>query len=137
MRGGAGGGGRPNSESTPAGGPPGAQSLGQFGREMRERLSDAQALRRELQRQNLDTRDLDRAIAGMQSLSNDRILADERTAADLRAQTLEHLKAFEFTLRKKLGDTDENRVLLGRTGDVPASFKQYVEEYYRSLARKP
>jgi hypothetical protein len=104
---------------------------------MRERLSDAQALRRDLQRQNLDTRDLDRAIAGMQSLSNDRLLADERTAAELRGQTLEHLKAFEFNLRRKLGDTEANRVLLGRSGDVPSAFKQYVEEYYRSLAKKP
>ena len=119
------------------GGEPDNRSLGQYGRELRERLSDAQALRRDLQRQGLDTRELDRAITGMQSLSNDRLLADERTAADLRAQTLEHLKAFEFALRKKLGDSDENRVLLGRAGDVPASFKQYVEEYYRSLAKKP
>jgi hypothetical protein len=138
MRGGQNGGGRPGNESTVGGGaPPEGQSLGQYGREMRERLSDAQALRRDLQRQGLDTRELDRAIAGMQSLSNDRLLADERTAADLRAQTLENLKAFEFTLRKKLGEPEENRVLLGRTGDVPASFKQYVEEYYRSLAKKP
>ena len=134
MRGGQNGGGRPSTES---GGPPEGTSLGQYGRELRERLSDAQALRRDLQRQGLETRDLDRAIAGLQSLSNDRILADERTAADLRAQTLEHLKAFEFTLRKKLGDADENRVLLGRSGDVPTAFKQYVEEYYRSLAKKP
>jgi hypothetical protein len=136
MRGGQNGGGRvANSEA--AGGPPNGQALGQFGRELRERLSDAQALRQELQRQKLDTRDLDKAIAGLESLSNDRILADERTAADLRAQTLEHLKAFEFTLRKALGAGDETRVLLGRSGDVPAAFKQYVEEYYRSLAKKP
>ena len=32
---------------------------------------------------------------------------------------------------------NDNRVLLGRSGDVPASFKQYVEEYYRSLTKKP
>jgi hypothetical protein len=134
MRGGQNGGGRPGET---AGGQPGSASLGQYERELRERLSDAQALRRDLQRQNMDTRDLDRAIAGLQSLQNDRLLADERTAAELRAQTLEHLKAFEFTLRKKLGESDENRVLLGRAGDVPASFKQYVEEYYRSLAKKP
>jgi hypothetical protein len=104
---------------------------------MRERLSDAQALRRDLKRQGIDTRDLDKAIAGMQSLANERLLADERTAADLRAQTLESLKSFEFMLRKQLGAPDEDRVLLGRTGDVPAAFKQYVEEYYRALARKP
>jgi hypothetical protein len=137
MRGGQNGGGRPSSESSSPDGPAGGKSPGQYGREMRERLSDAQALRRDLQRQNLDTRDLDRAIAGMQSLSNDRLLADERTAAELRGQTLEHLKAFEFNLRRKLGDTEANRVLLGRSGDVPSAFKQYVEEYYRSLAKKP
>jgi hypothetical protein len=137
MRGGANGGGRPGAETSAAAGPPEGQSLGQYGREMRERLSDAQALRRDLQREGVDTRELDRAIAGMQALSNDRILADERSAADLRAQTLENLKAFEFALRKKLGESDENRVLLGRTGDVPAAFKQYVEEYYKSLAKKP
>jgi hypothetical protein len=104
---------------------------------MRERLSDAQALRRDLRREGIDTRDLDRAITGLQSLTNDRFLADERTAEDLRAQTLENLKSFEFMLRKQLGAPDDNRVLLGRSGDVPAAFKQYVEEYYRSLARKP
>ena len=136
VRGGLNGGGRPGTEAA-GGAPPEGQSLGQYGRELRERLSDAQALRRDLQRQGLDTRELDRAVAGLQSLSNDRILADERTAAELRAQTLDHLKAFEFALRKKLGAGDENRVLLGRSGDVPASFKQYVEEYYRSLAKKP
>src|SRR3954470_13328484 len=38
MRGGQSGGGRPGNEA--AGGPPGGQSLGQYGRELRERLSD-------------------------------------------------------------------------------------------------
>jgi hypothetical protein len=137
MRGGVNGGGRPGGETSAAAGPPEGQSLGQYGREMRERLSDAQALRRDLQREGIDTRELDRAIAGMQALSNDRILADDRSAADLRAQTLENLKAFEFALRKKLGEGDDNRVLIGRAGDVPAAFKQYVEEYYKSLAKKP
>ena len=136
MRGGQNGGGRPGTEAA-GGAPPEGQSLGQYGRELRERLSDAQALRRDLQRQGLDTRELDRAVAGLQSLSNDRLLADERTAAELRAQTLDHLKAFEFALRKKLGEGEDTRVLLGRSGDVPAAFKQYVEEYYRALAKKP
>ena len=48
----------------------------------------------------------------------------------------DHLKTFEFSLRRKLGEND-TRVLLGRSGDVPAAFKQFVEEYYRSLAKKP
>lgn len=138
MRGGQNGGGHPGDQSSAAaGGPPEGNSLGQFGREMRERLSDAQTLRRDLKRQGMDTRDLDKAIASMQSLANERLLADERTAADLRAQTIENLESFEFMLRKALGAPDDDRVLLGRSGDVPAAFKQYVEEYYRALARKP
>ena len=111
----------------------------QLSRELRERLSDAQALRRDLAGQGVDVKELDRAITGLRSLADERLILDERAAADLRAQTLEGLKAFEFALRREFGAGADDRVLLGRPGDVPASFKQYVEEYYRALAgsKKP
>ena len=111
----------------------------QLSRELRERLSDAQALRRDLTEQGVETRELDRAINGLRSLADERLQLDERAAADLRTQTIEGLKAFEFALRRELGAGSDDRVLLGRPGDVPSAFKQYVEEYYRSLAgsKKP
>jgi hypothetical protein len=34
-----------------------------------------------------------------------------------------------------LGAGDSTRVLLERSGDVPAGYKQNVEEYYRSIGR--
>ena len=61
-------------------------------------------------------------------------LEDSRAAADLRAQTVEGLKAFEFQLRKLAG-ADNGSVLLGRSGEVPAAYRRKVEEYYRSLGR--
>ena len=48
---------------------------------------------------------------------------------------IDGFKDFEFGLRRRLGEGDSTRVLLERTGDVPAAYKQNVEEYYRSLAR--
>jgi hypothetical protein len=130
------GGGAPNGGRA-SGSSSGSMSQGeleQLSRELRQRLQDAQELRRDLVRQGLDVSQLDRAIGGIRSLTDERILADERAASDLRAQTIDGLKAFEFALRKKLGAEDA-KVLLGRTGDVPAAFKQYVEEYYRALAK--
>lgn len=55
----------------------------------------------------------------------------------LQSEVIEGLKAFEFALRRQLGAGDESRPVLGGNSDVPAEFKALVEEYYRSLARKP
>jgi hypothetical protein len=107
----------------------------QFAREMRERVAQGEALRRDLAAQGMDVAELDRALARMRSLTTRQSLDDGRSAAALRAQTIEGLKAFEFGLRRALHAADEQKILLGRSGDVPAAFRQYVEEYYRSIAR--
>jgi uncharacterized protein DUF4175 len=106
----------------------------QFGREMRERLSDAEALRRDLQREGMNTSQLDRAIQGMRSLATENLAGDENAVQRLKDQVLEGLKGFEFDLRRALSGADGERVLLGRSGDVPEGYRQFVEEYYRSLA---
>lgn len=105
----------------------------QFAREMRERLNDAEGLRRDLQREGMNTGQLDRAIQGMRSLADDKLVGDDKALAMLKSQVVEGLKGFEFDLRRALG-MDKDRVLLGRTGDVPEGYRQYVEDYYRSLA---
>jgi len=101
---------------------------------MRERLNDAEGLRRDLQREGVNTSQLDRAIQGMRSLANENLAADESAAQRLKDQVLEGLKGFEFDLRRALSGADKERVLLGRTGDVPEGYRQFVEEYYKSLA---
>lgn len=139
-----GGGGIPNANGAPGGGVPTGGRLSpddaqQFSREAQQRLGDAQALRAELQRQGLATKELDQAIENLRQLTNPANIEDTRISSDLRARTLEGFKDFEFGLRRKLGESDSTRVLLERSGDVPPAYKQNVEEYYRAIgkAKKP
>lgn len=138
----ANGGGNPNS----SGGPPRGNATGdgarlspedaqQFSREALQRLADAEALRRELAKQGVPTKELDNAIESLRQLTNPKTLEDTRAAADLRSKTIEGFKDFEFGLRRALGGGDSTRVLLERSGDVPPAYKQNVEEYYRSIGR--
>ncbi len=137
-------GGPMNPNGVPGGGAPNGRlspdDAQQFSREAQQRLADAQALRTELQRQGLATKELDQAIDNLRQLTNAHTLEDQRISTDLRAKTIEGFKDFEFGLRRKLGESDSTRVLLERSGDVPAAYKSNVEEYYRSIgkgAKKP
>ena len=114
-------------------GQPGAG--GQLGRELRERLNDARALRRELaQRGGVDLSQLT-AIRDMERLgSGGGSMSDPRASRELRGQVLEGLRSFEYALGAAFAGKSE-RVLVDRAGEVPAEYRRYVEEYYRSLAR--
>jgi hypothetical protein len=121
------------------GGPPVAAGpmSGQINREMRERLNDARALRRELsQRGGVDLEQLDRAIGQMESIargvgSN----ADPRAAGELRSQVIDGLRSFEFQLGRAFGQVGGERVTVDRAGEIPPEYRKAVEEYYRSLGR--
>ena len=105
----------------------------QFAGEARQRLAEAEALRRDLAAQGADVSALDRAIDALrQSLAAAHPDADADAA--LRQQVIEGLKAYEFALRRMAGDSTA-RVLAGRQGDVPPAFRAFVEEYYRSIAK--
>ena len=101
---------------------------------MQQRVTDAEALRKDLAAQGADVSALDRAIEAMRATAG---RADDKSAAALRAQVIDGLKAFEFALRKSLDDQESGRVMSGRTGDVPPAFRAYVEEYYRAIAKPP
>ena len=123
--------------NVPGGGGMSREEARQLSREMRERLGDARALREQLAQQGVDVAPLDRVIQGMG--------AEERTdpadvspnALALRAQVLEGLKAYEFALRRQMGDAGGAKVLLDRSGEVPAAYRSQVEEYYRSVSKPP
>ena len=107
----------------------------QFSREAQQRLADAEALRQDLARAGMPTKELDQAIDNLRQLVKPQMLEDTRAAADLRAKTIEGFKDFEFGLRRRLGESDSTRVLLERSGDVPAAYRQNVEEYYRAIGK--
>jgi hypothetical protein len=146
-----GGGGQPGSGETRGGGgggnagltggeggpPMGAEARGQLSREMRERLNDARALRRELaQRGDLDLDQLDQAIRQMEGIARGiGAGVDPRSERELRAQVIDGLRNFEFQLGRAFGEAGGERVLIDRAGEVPPEYRKYVEEYYRALGR--
>jgi hypothetical protein len=115
------------------------EEVRQYQRELRERIAEAEALRRELRAQGQDVGQLDRLLGELRGLNGAiGTGANAGEIAGLRASVVEGFKAYEFALRRALEGSDKERLLLGRSGDVPPGFKQMVEEYYKSLAgQKP
>jgi hypothetical protein len=131
-------GGAPMQGENSAGGRPGYVTPGgdgrQWQRELRERRADAEALRGELERMQLDPAELDRVIAEIKRLESSKVLADPTGLNRLQEDVLERLKAFEFALRRRV-EGDAAKPLAGAGDQVPPRFRELVEEYYRSLAK--
>jgi hypothetical protein len=130
--------GGPMQGENSVGGRPGYATPGgdarQWQRELRERRADAEALRGELERMQLDPAELDRVIAEIKRLESSKVLADQTGLDRLEQDVLERLKAFEFALRRRI-EGDAAKPLAGAQDQVPPRFRELVEEYYRSLAR--
>jgi hypothetical protein len=107
----------------------------QWRREYREWVQDAETLRRQLQATGVNPRDLDDIIRDLQKFDNDRMYVDPRGLEQLQAAALDKLKKFEFGLRRKIESSNESLSLSG-SDQVPEGFRQAIEEYYRSLAKK-
>ena len=114
-----------------------AEEARQLSRELRARREAAQQLRRGLQGAGVDTKDLDRAIARLGALDGEKVLGNAEAMQQLRAGVVEDLKAFEFALRRKLGAAETGGPALGGSESVPAQYREMVNEYFKSLARKP
>jgi len=108
----------------------------QYRREYQELQRDAQQLRQELQRAGVNAGELDEAMRGIQGLADsDKGYADPKGLQMLQADALDRLKKFEFTLRRKM-DAGHDTLSLSGSDEVPAGFRQAIEEYYRALAKK-
>jgi hypothetical protein len=142
------GGNSPNDQQGPGGrlggntqggvpnGPLSADDVRQFSREFREQRQSAEALKKELQQMGIDPSDLDRMIEQMRQLESGKNYDDPVTLERLQQSLIDGLKAFEFALRRQVEGADKGRPVLGGSGDVPAGFRQMVDEYYRSLSKK-
>jgi hypothetical protein len=107
----------------------------QLQRQLREWQGDAQALRQQLQAAGVNPQDLDQVLQGLQGLGNDRSYEDLKGLEHLQAAAIEQLKKFEFSLRKRAEPAHDSLSLSG-SEEVPAGFRQAIEEYYRALAKK-
>jgi len=85
----------------------------------------------------MNPRDLDEILKDIRQFDYDRVYADPQGLEKLQAAAIDKLKKFEFSLRRKAdGDNNESLSLSG-SDQVPEGFRQAIEEYYRSLAKKP
>jgi len=107
----------------------------QFSRELRERRTEAEALRRDLAAQGIDTKELDALLQRMRALEGtpmgdltDNVLAAQQAVA-------EGLESFEFGLRRKLAGAAADGPRLGRSDEVPPGYRALVDEYFKALAR--
>jgi len=103
--------------------------------EYRQWAADADALRRQLQASGMNPRELDDIIRDLRMFDNDRLFADPQGLEKLQTAAIDRLKKFEFALRRK-NEAGNDSLSLSGSDQVPEGFRQAIEEYYRSLARK-
>jgi hypothetical protein len=116
-------------------GPMGPDDVRQFRAEARQRLAEAERLRRELQREGLETAELDAVIADLRRLDVERVYGDPLEFTRLQMAVVDGIKQFEYNLRRQVLGAERERLLSTGSGDVPEAYRRLVEEYYRSLSR--
>jgi hypothetical protein len=110
------------------------EQVRQFRGEARQRAADAEQLRKLLQRQKIDAKELDDIIKGLRKLDDENQYANPETLARLEQSVTDNIKRFEYTLRRRL-DANASHVFLSGTDDVPEQYRKLVEQYYRSLSK--
>lgn len=111
------------------------EDIRQFRGEARRWTGEAQELRRMLREQSIDARELDEILRRLRALEDERVYKNVQEIARLQTFVSEGLKRFEYGLRRRAG-ADTDRVLLSGSSEVPAEFRNQVEEYYRSLSKQ-
>ncbi len=109
----------------------------QLGAEWRERLRDAEELRRAVGgTANNPVGDLGQTIEQLRRLADGRMQGDAQTAAALKAQVIEPLRQLELELSRRLqAQFGRTNLRLGDEGAAPERYRKSVEEYYRRLSQ--
>jgi len=76
-------------------------------------------------------------ISRLRALESEKAFQNPGDLAKLRSSVIDGFKEFEFSLRREFGDADGDRPTLGGSDEVPAGYRELVNEYFRSLARRP
>jgi len=104
--------------------------------EIRERLKEAQDLRREWGgTTNGATRQLDEVIDHLRQLADGRMEGDAATAALLKQDVVEPLRQLELELSRQIQQqSGRTNLRLRDEGAAPERYRKAVEEYYRRLS---
>ena len=108
--------------------------LRQLAREFNRRLGDAEALRRNFRELGIDAQDFEEILSRMRDFRIRGINQDPLALESLREDIVEGLKQFEYRLWREIEGEDENRLYLAGADEVPAGYRDLVEEYFTTLA---
>jgi hypothetical protein len=107
----------------------------QLNAELRERLREAQELRRGFGTTGGAYGNLDRAIEELRRMADGRMQGTAQTAAALKSQVIDPLRQIEVELSRHLRDQlGRTNLRLGDEGSAPERYRRSVEEYYRRLS---
>ena len=103
--------------------------------EIRERLREAQDLRREWGTTGMGAGRLDEVIEELKRLADGRMEGDAATASHLKAEVVEPLRQLELELSRALQQqSGRTNLRLRDEGAAPEKYRKAVEEYYRRLS---
>ena len=103
--------------------------------EIRERLREAQDLRREWGTTGLGAGRLDEVIEELRRLADGKMEGDAATASYLKAEVVEPLRQLELELSRMLQQqSGRTNLRLRDEGAAPEKYRKAVEEYYRRLS---
>ena len=103
--------------------------------EIRERLREAQDLRREWGATGWGVGKLDDVIEELKRLADGRMEGDAATAALLKADVVEPLRQLELELSRQVQQqSGRTNLRLRDEGEAPEKYRRAVEEYYRRLS---
>ncbi len=111
-----------------------SEAARQLSREAGERAGEAEALRSEVEEMGGPTGALDGLIGRFRELEAERRNLNPREAAVIHRELVEGLLEFEFELRRHFAGGVEGAPMAANPGEVPESYRELVEEYFRNLA---
>jgi hypothetical protein len=107
----------------------------QLRREVQQRLTDAAELRRLMDRNPTQTRNLEAVIETLRRLDGPRNYSDPEEIARLKA-AIEKMRQLELDLSRDLARlTQKDKYFYSDDNEAPSSYRRLVDEYYKALAR--
>ena len=134
--GGSGKEGTPSSSMRRAGGLPNTTGVdpGHLRREWQERMKEANSLRGLLNQEPSLRRDVESLVRRMKRLDLERLFSDPEEIDKLKAQIIAGFHQLELEIHRALEDQSGRLRSSFDEDEVPPSFRDQVEEYYRRLS---
>ncbi len=114
----------------------GPTDIRQLRSELGQRAQDAESLRKDLEASGVSSPQAAALAQRLQGLATDRNFKDPMGLADLTAQVSNDIKMLEYALRRE-ADGDRPALQLSGSEELPPGYRAMVEEYYRTLGKKP